>query len=84
MPPMIFLYCDGVDCTLLHSWLLCILVVINNSLGKQLLGECKVGNIVDQYAVAAKNDFGITMGLLAGILKRHIDILVLHMCINSH
>jgi len=30
-------------------------------LGQQLLCECEVGNVVDQYAIAVKNDTGITV-----------------------
>jgi len=36
----------------------------NIVLGKQLLCEHEVGNIVDQYAIAVKNDTGITVGHL--------------------
>jgi len=30
-------------------------------LGEQLLYECEVGNVVDRYTIAVKNDAGITM-----------------------
>ena len=84
MPPIILLYCDGVAYRFLYAWLPCMLIgSYKQVLGNWLFGECKIDNVVKQYAVAVKNS-KITVGLLPGILNTHIDILVLYMCVHCH
>ena len=46
-------------------------------LGEQLFGECEIGNIEDRYAVAVKNDSGITVGHLPQKISRISSIFLM-------